>query len=247
MSLYVASFLATVFFSTLFATGGMGSSIVLIPILGFLGIDFNLAKAAGLFVNTVTTSTASIFNWRRRDLDFRMLLPFVLPSIMAAPAGVWCAQVWDAERIKLAFALLLLAVAAMMFTRRSTLLPKVDCGRWGLIPLGLAVGFLSGLLGIGGGALIVPVLFAMRFSSREIAVSLSFMIPFSTFSAFISYAGFIDIDWTLIGVTTLGAVIGGFAGNRVMHTRLGDGHIKAVLALAMCLVALKMLFDLARA
>ena len=247
MSLYVASFLATVFFSTLFATGGMGSSIVLIPILGFLGIDFNLAKAAGLFVNTVTTSTASFFNWRRRDLDFRLLIPFVLPSIMAAPAGAWCAQIWDADRIKLAFALFLLAVAAMMFIRRKDILPKVDCGRWGLMPLGLAVGFLSGLLGIGGGALIVPFLYAMRFSSREIAVSLSFMIPFSTLSAFLSYAAFIDIDWTLIGVTTLGAVIGGFTGNRIMHTRLGDGHIKIVLALAMCLVAVKMLIDLARA
>jgi len=247
MSIYLASFLATLFFSTLFATGVMGSSIVLIPVLGFLGFDFNLAKAAGLFVNTVTTSTASVLNWRRRDLDARLLIPFVLPSIMAAPAGVWCAQIWNVSRIKLAFAVFLFLVAALMLARGRGHAPKIECGRWCLVPLGLAVGFLAGLLGIGGGALIIPFLLAMRFSSREIAVSLSFMIPFSTFSAFMSYAGFIDIDWRLIGVTTLGAIIGGFTGNRIMHARTGETHVRLVLALALCLVALKMLYDLAGA
>lgn len=244
MSLYLASFLATVFFSTLFATGGMGSSIVLIPILTFLGIDFNLAKATGLFVNTVTTSTASFMNWRRQKLDFRLLVPFVLCSVLSAPAGAYCAQIWDVDRIKLAFAVFLLLVAAMMFTRTDTLTTKIRCGRLCLIPLGLCVGFLAGLLGIGGGALIVPALFAMRFPSREIAVNLSFMIPFSTFSAFLSYAGFIAIDWTLIAVTTAGALIGGIAGNRIMHGRLQDRQIKMILALALCLVALKLLSDL---
>lgn len=245
MSLYVASFLATLILSTLFATGGMGSAIVLIPVLSFLGFDFNLAKAAGLFVNTVTTSTASVLNWRRRELDYRLLLPFVLPSVLAAPLGAWCAQVWDVNCVKLTFALFLFLMAALMFRKRDTSKPRVEFGRWLLVPLGLVVGFLAGLLGIGGGALIVPFLFAMRFSPREIAVSLSFMIPFSTLSAFMSYAGFITIDWTLIAVATLGAVVGGFTGNRIMHTRLGDRNIRQILALALCLIGIKILYDLA--
>ena len=247
MSLYIASFLATLLLSTLFATGGMGSAIVLIPVLGFLGFDFNLAKAAGLFVNTVTTSTASVLNWRRRELDYRLLLPFVLPSVLAAPLGAWCAQIWHMDSIKLIFALFLFLVAALMFRKGGRTQPRIEFGRWFLIPLGLGVGFLAGLLGIGGGALIVPFLYAMRFSPREIAVSLSFMIPFSTFSAFISYTGLITIDWTLIAVATLGAVLGGFTGNRIMHARLGDTNIRYILALALCLVALKMLYDLAGA
>jgi uncharacterized membrane protein YfcA len=245
VSIYVFSFLATLLLSTLFATGGMGSAIVLIPVLGFLGFDFNLAKAAGLFVNTVTTSTASVLNWRRRELDCRLLLPNVLSSVLTAPLGAWCAQIWDMDRIKLTFALFLFLMAVLMFRKRVMHQPRIEFGRWFLVPLGLGVGFLAGLLGIGGGALIVPFLYTMRFSPREIAVSLSFMIPFSTLSAFASYTAFITVDWTLIAVATMGAVLGGFTGNRIMHTRLGDTNIRYILAITLCLVAVKMLFDLA--
>lgn len=103
MTFYLASFLATLFFSALFATGGMGSSIVLIPILGFLGVDFNMAKAVGLFINTMTTSTASFLNWRRQLLDFSSIMPFLVASVCCAPLGTYCATIWNVDYIKLFF------------------------------------------------------------------------------------------------------------------------------------------------
>jgi uncharacterized membrane protein YfcA len=244
MTLYVASFFATLFFSALFATGGMGSSVVLIPILAFLGVDFNLAKAVGLFINSITTSTASFLNWRRQLLDFSTITPFIIASVSCAPIGTYCASIWDVHYIKLFFVIFLFFSSAMMFFRgRPAHEECVKC-KWAMFPLGLGVGFLAGLLGIGGGALIIPTLFAMGFSSRQIAINASFMIPFSTMSAFLSYAGLITIDWTLIGVTTIGGISGGFVGNRIMHAKLRNADIKNVLCLVLCLVGLKMLYDI---
>ena len=244
MTLYISSFFATLFFSALFATGGMGSSIVLIPILGFLGVDFNLAKAVGLFINTMTTSTASFLNWRRQLLDFPTITPFLIASVCCAPVGTYCASIWNVEYIKLAFVIFLFFSSAMMFSRGRTPHAETVKYKWAMFPLGLGVGFLSGLLGIGGGALIVPVLYAMGFAPLQIAINASFMIPFSTMSAFLSYAGLTTIDWTLIGVTTIGGMLGGFVGNRIMHAKLKNADIKNVLCLVLCLVGLKMLYDI---
>lgn len=244
MTLYITSFFATLFFSALFATGGMGSSVVLIPILGFLGVDFNLAKAVGLFINTMTTSTASYLNWRRQLLDFSTITPFLIASVCCAPIGTYCASIWNVDHIKLVFVIFLFFSSAMMFFRgRAPHAETVNC-KWLMFPLGLGVGFLAGLLGIGGGALIVPVLYAMGFAPRQIAINVSFMIPFSTLSAFLSYAGLITIDWTLIGVTTIGGMLGGLVGNRIMHAKLKNTDIKNVLCLVLCLVGLKMLYDI---
>ncbi len=243
MTLYLTSFFATLFFSAFFATGGMGSSIVLIPILGFLGVDFNLAKAVGLFINTMTTTTASFLNWRRQLLDFSTITPFLIASVCCAPIGTYCATIWNVEYIKLFFVSFLFFSSAMIFFRRSTPQGETLKCKWAMFPLGLGVGFLAGLLGIGGGALIIPTLFAMGFSPKQIAINASFMIPFSTMSAFLSYAGLITIDWTLIGVTTIGGMLGGFIGNRIMHAKLKNTDIKNVLCFVLCLVGLKMLYD----
>ena len=65
---YVEVFFITLFLSTFFAMGGVGSAVALVPILHFLGVNFNLSKAIGLFVNTSTTITATIMNIKRKKV-----------------------------------------------------------------------------------------------------------------------------------------------------------------------------------
>ena len=59
-------FFISLILSSLFAIGGMGSAIALIPVLHFIGIEFNFAKVIGLFVNTATTITSTIINIKRK-------------------------------------------------------------------------------------------------------------------------------------------------------------------------------------
>lgn len=245
MFFYLTCFCLTLFFSALFAMGGVGSAIVLIPLFTLLGVGFHLSKAVGLFVNTVTTSTASVINYRASALDVKPLIFFLCFSTITAPVGAYAALHCHTMHIKLIFTLFLFFSAYSILSSKNNYIEQSGGGSWLMMPLGICVGFTAGLLGIGGGALIIPALFYMNFPPKKIAATVSFMIPFSTFIAFCSYVYLIDIDWILIGITTVAALIGGIIGTRIGHLYLKEVQMNKVLAAILCLVAMKMLYDLA--
>jgi len=197
-----------------------------------------------LFVNTVTTSTASLMNFRRDSLDIAFTFPFLCSSVIFAPLGTYAAQRIDVHYVKIFFVIFLFFSSYLMIARKRYRESTAKFYIWGLLPLGGVVGFMSGLLGIGGGALIIPALSLMGLSPKKIAVTTSFMIPFSTLSAFVSYLFVIEIDWFLVGITTVAALLGGYTGNRIMHFSLSERQLKYGLAGILCLVACKMLWDL---
>ncbi len=244
MDFYINSFIVTLLLSTLFATGGVGSAIVLIPLLSFLGVGFDLSKAVGLFVNTVTTSTASCLNFRRNAIDVKTTIPFLFTSVLLAPVGAYSAHHCNISSIKILFILFLFLSAYMMFSRQADKLKHQTNTFWSMSILGVGVGFFAGLLGIGGGALIIPSLYYMHFPPKKIAATVSFMIPFSTFIAFCSYVVLVEIDWFLIGITTVAALLGGIIGTKIMHKHLQDRQMKNLLAVILCIVAIKMICDL---
>lgn len=244
MFFYLESFIAAFCFSTLFATGGVGSAIVLIPVLSMMGVGFDLSKAAGLMVNTITTGTASIINYRRGLLDVKATIPFLFTSAISAPVGAHYAQRVDTQYIKMLFVGFLFVSVYLMTRRKTKVYPDSHGHALIMYPLGVSVGFLAGLLGIGGSALIIPALFYLQYPPGKIISTVSFMIPWSTFAAFLSYAWLISIDWLLITVISLAAVLGGNAGTFIMHKYLKDIQMKNVLAGILFLIGMKMFFEI---
>ncbi len=110
--------------------------------------------------------------------------------------------------------------------------------------VGSIVGFLSGILGIGGGSLVMPLMILLGFDAKKMAIAVSFMVPFSTFSAFLSYSSFVQIDWLLLGVTALAAILGGYIGNKIMYFKLESNQIKKIIAILLYLIAFKMGYSL---
>jgi uncharacterized membrane protein YfcA len=76
------------------------------------------------------------------------------------------------------------------------------------------------------------------------AIAVSFMIPFSTFSAFLSYISFVKIDWILLGTTAVAAILGGYIGNAIMHYKLDAKQIKKIIAILLYILAFKMAYSL---
>lgn len=115
---YVFYFGITLAVSTLFSIGGVGSSVALIPILSFLGVGFDIAKAVGLFANTASTIGASIMNVLRKSIDVKQVLPFVSMSVACAPLGAYSATQMDTYYAKFFFALFLFFSATMMLRQK---------------------------------------------------------------------------------------------------------------------------------
>jgi uncharacterized membrane protein YfcA len=89
---YGIYFLLTLVLSTLFAMGGVGSAIVLVPTFNMMGIPLNLSKAIGLFINSSSTITASVMNFFRGVLDIGFALPLVVAILLATPLGAYSSK-----------------------------------------------------------------------------------------------------------------------------------------------------------
>jgi len=240
---YLIYFGITLVISTLFSIGGTGSSVALIPILSFLGVGFDLAKAVGLFANTASTLGASIMNVLRKSIDVKQVLPFVFMSVACAPLGAYSATQMDTYYVKFSFALFLLFSATMMLMQKKKGVITYTKA-WVMVLMGGIVGFLAGLLGIGGGAIIIPLLIYLGYDAKQTAITVSFMIPFSTLSAFLTYVYLIEIDWILLGVVAVAAALGGVIGNHIMIFKLSVEQTRKFIALSLYAIGIKMIWSL---
>lgn len=104
------------------------------------------------------------------------------------------------------------------------------------------VGLVSG--SIGGGTSILAALTLLCFDAKKVAYAVSFVVPFSTLGGFFTYLGFVEMDWALLGLVSVAAILGGFVSGRVMHFRLNAAQVKKLIAVLLLLLATKMIWDL---
>ncbi len=242
MLYYIEFFTITLVVSSFFAMGGVGSAVALVPIFDFLGLGFLLSKAIALFINTSTTITATYMNYKRGVLDIRFALPLVITSFIFAPLGAYLSQYINILYTKYGFVIFLIFSATMMLIPKKSTTNLKD-KRWILYIVGSTVGFISGILGIGGGSLVMPLMILLGFDAKKMAIAVSFMVPFSTFSAFLSYSSFVQIDWYLLGITSIAAILGGYIGNKIMYFKLDSNQIKKIIAILLYMIAIKMIYN----
>ena len=243
MFLYLEYFTLTLVLSTLFALGGVGSATALVPLLNMMGLPFGLSKALGLFVNTSTTIIASIMNLKRRVLDVRFTFPLAISLMLFAPVGAYLSQYVDEKTMKWMLAgFLFFSASMMLFGKKEA--KNIYRKQWVLYVIGVSVGVFSGMVGVGGGSLILPLLIMLGYDAKKMAIAVTFIIPFSTFSAFLMYANTIHIDCILLGITAIAAVLGGYIGNRIMHFKLDSKQIKKIIAILLYLISIKLGYNL---
>jgi len=220
--------------------GGAGSGVALIPILNFLGVDFTVAKAIGLFAGASTTITSSIMNIKRKAVDYKFVFPIASMMLLFAPLGAYSSSFINEEIVKFFFMLMLFYSASMMMFGKKKALLHVE-SQAVLFLIGSVVGFLAGLLGVGGGNILIPLLALLGFEPKKVAVAVSFVVPFSALGSFFTYASYVELDWILLGCVALSAIVGGYIGNYMMHFKLEQSQIKKLMALILYGLAIKLL------
>ena len=243
MEHYVIYFFITLFFSTFFAMGGVGSAIALVSIFPMLGLNFNLTRALALFINTSSTFSASVMNFYRGVLDFKFALPLVIAVLISTPIGAYLSQFVNHKILMWMLVIFLLISATMMLFYKREAKTKYT-KTWILYVIGFSVGIISGMLGVGGGSLIMPLLILLGFDAKKAAYAVSFVIPFSSFGAFLTYLQFVKMDWLLLADVTVAALIGGYLGGKIMHFKLSHSSVKKLIGVVLYLLAIKIIFKL---
>ena len=109
-----------------------------------------------------------------------------------------------------------------------------------LSAIGVFAGFLSGMLGIGGGGIISPLMLMLGFNPKKIAAITAFVVPFSSFSGFLTYWAMGNINWKLLAIASVAGVAGATMGTMFMHKRLNPKTVKKILAIILLLMAVKL-------
>ena len=230
----------------LFSLGGIGAAIILIPILHSFGIPLAVAKPVGLFYNTISLTGASINNIRNKRLDFKLGVPIIVFSFLFAIVGAYVSKYIDSQIVLIMFISFLVFSGLMylFFKNRKESDFREDVPYISLSLIGAVAGLLSGMLGIGGGGIISPLLLMLGFNPKKITTITAFVVPFSSLSGFLTYWSIGTVDLKLLVITSLAGFAGATIGTIFMQKRLNPKVVKKVLAVILLIMAVKMALNI---
>ena len=216
---------------------GMGGSQLYIPILFWLGMDFKTqAIPLGLLLNIVNSSSALITYGRKKLVEWRVAVPFGLVMVLFAPLGAWLNISLSTKPIIIIFSIFTAAAAIMMlidwkpksfeFTNRRKTIFGISSGS--------VLGFISGLIGRGGGSFVVPLLYIFGLGVKNAAATSAFVITCSATSSFISHIFTAAQPQWIIWILCIIAVIAGSQlGSRLMVAKLKSKNIKLIFGIVL--------------
>jgi uncharacterized membrane protein YfcA len=111
-----------------------------------------------------------------------------------------------------------------------------------LVFIGLSAGMLSGMIGVGGGIIMVPMLVLLGFSQHSAqGVSLAAMLPPVTFFAVYNYYKEGYVDWRYAVIISLLFVVGGYLGSKIAIS-IDQKILRRIFGVILIVVAGKMIF-----
>jgi uncharacterized protein len=225
---------------------GGGGSILTVPVFVYvMGFDPKDAIAMSLPVVGTTSLVGALGHWRDGNVDRRAVAVFGPLAMLGAVAGAKLATRVSGTFQLVLLGVVMLAAGILMLGDRgpvgdATTPPTGGRRRYAILAAaGLAVGTLTGLVGVGGGFLIVPalVLFSGVPMKRAIGTSL-LVISLSTTTALAAYHGQATISWRVVALFTALAVVGALVGTRAARRVPARQLRRAFGALVLALAAL---------
>ncbi len=189
---------------------GSGGSIITLPVLVYVaGIPAQQAVGMSLVIVGGTSALGTLLNLRQRALDLRAAAFFSVSGMAGAFVGSKFTHLVSAPVLLLLFGALMLMTGTRMLQDRETGLKPQQCRPMHCLATGVAVGLVTGFLGVGGGFLILPalVLFAGLEMKPAIGTSLA-IIAVNCFGGLVGQLRYVSFDWWL----TLGFLLAAMAG-----------------------------------
>jgi uncharacterized membrane protein YfcA len=228
---------------TLGAILGLGGGIFLVPVLTLLlHLPIHIAIGTSLMGVIATSAGVAAVTARGRGADVALALRLEMMTAAGAIAGSWLAGRVSAQVLSLLFAGVVFTTAAYILYKDwyqarhrelERLFQAYQPHRWLLgSTVSTLAGAVSGLLGIGGGFIKVPIMYAVMDVPLGIAATTSnFMVGITAAASVFMYYGRGDIRPVVVIPTTLGVLIGAMVGVYVLaHMRVA-GFRKALIGL----------------
>lgn len=225
----------------LYASVGHGGASGYLAIMAFFAFEPNVMKSTALLLNLLVAGIAFWQFHRRGYFKWRLFWPFALGSIPAAFVGGFIELPIYIFKIVLGV-LLLIAVGRMLFSfeQKDSI---ISYSHAIAVVVGLVIGLLSGIIGIGGGILLSPVLLVLNWANLKETAAISALFIWVNSLAgllgFFASGGSLNANLLyLIVIAGIGAIIGGYLGSFKWNTKI----LRTALATVLAMASIKLIF-----
>jgi uncharacterized membrane protein YfcA len=206
----------------LYASVGHGGASGYLALMSLFAFPVTFMKPTALILNILVSAIAFYFYYREKKMDWKLFYPFAITSIPFSFLGGMITI--ETHYFKIILATVLVFALARLFgffgnekaNIKTLNIPLALC-------IGAGIGFLSGLLGIGGGIILSPILLLLGWANikQTAAVSALFILvnSVSGLFGFISKGGTLALSsFSIIFVVVIGGIFGGFYGSKKFNT-----------------------------
>jgi len=246
---------------------GVGGGVFIVPALTLIfESEFTSQVAVGTSLAVIVfTSLASTLAYsRQKRIDYKIGLVSAVTTVPGASLGAYLTSFVSSDLLAIIFAFFLIFVALrMLFDFHLSFPSALKKGRrWRrvfldsdgrlfeyeadiLLAFALAFfgGLSSGFLGIGGGALVVPILHLAVNLPMHVAVATSmFIMIFTSISGVLTHMGLGNVKFDYMAYLALGVIFGAQLGARAAK-RASSKHLKRVFGVVLIIVSLCLLWN----
>ncbi len=232
--------------AVLYAAVGFGGGSSYLAILALTGIVFTQIRATALLCNIVVVSSNIFLFYHQKKIDWKKILPLIALSTPLAYVGGSLKIEQQFFFILLGFTLLFAAITMWISKqiitsneKKSITKPLKNVGFGGII------GFISGMVGIGGGIFLAPLLHLTNWDTpKKIAATASFFILINSVAGLLGQYSNPDfiIDWHLTSLLLVSVFIGGQIGSRISTKYLTPIQLKKATALLIAFISIRILW-----
>jgi uncharacterized protein len=224
---------------------GAGGSVLTVPVLMLLlGLSATEATGTSLLVVVVVAAAGLVTHARMGRVEWRAGLGFLVAGVPGAALGGRAAVLLSDLVLTVVLIAVLAATGVWMWFRRPVERPAAPAPWSRVVPVGLAVGLFTGLLGVGGGFVVVPALVALMALPMSLAVGTSQLVLLANAAAgLIGRIGSGAVQ-VVVGLVFAGA---GAAGSAIASRKAGhipERVLTRAFAVLVSAVSLTLLVDL---
>ncbi len=228
--------------AVLYSSVGHGGASGYLAIMALYSMSPETMRPTALVLNLLVSGIAFIQFYRAGYFDRSLVFPFLIGSVPAAFIGGMIDLPVTVYKIILGICLLL-AVIRMIVKMPSPEHPVLEKNVWIAIVFGFAIGLVSGLIGIGGGIILSPVILLLGWGDmKKTAAASALFIWLNSLAGltgfFVNSGSLSTSSWPLLIAAGIGGVLGGYLGS----VKWSKDALKWALSLVLVAAAMKLVF-----
>ena len=226
----------------LYASVGHGGASGYLALMSLFSFAPETMKPTALLLNLFVASISFYYYYKAGKFNKKLFLSFAVTSIPFAFLG-GIIEIDASLYKKILAVLLIFAILKMLnvFGTENTSINKVKL--WQGLTLGAIIGFFSGLIGIGGGIILTPIILLLHWGNMKEAAAVSALFIFVNSAAGLvgQLSTGVSIEFSsflLVAIAIIGAILGSYYGSK----KINNKHLKHILAFVLVIACIKLVF-----